>query len=291
VVSDFTIFVLYIKYHIIENMEFLQIVALTDGTEVELDENNRPKFYYQGYLTKNTNGQWQIVCHNEKELNNSVDTNDLVRKTCNKIGLSDYKFFNKTIFDEDHLKKLSVSRQSKNFSMDLIDIRKSARKEPINKHVLRLLDAHGIYKRENMVEELVKQHKNCVSLYIECLPQSISGNNLVKPSAKNKTMIHKPVQPIAPLIQPGKKPTVTVHFNQTEKDTKTPFHHDEVDNNSFYPWNANVYLDGKLIGNGVLLNQHWVIVEHNCISLVKLQFDYMSVVIGTLNNYLPVKSL
>lgn len=55
-----------------------------------------------------------------------------------------------------------------------------------------------------------------------------------------------------------------------------------------WPWSADIYVDGKLVCIGVLLDNSCVLTELSCLSLVNLEFDYVTVVVGKSQAFMNV---
>lgn len=119
-------------------------------------------------------------------------------------------------------------------------------------------------------EELVGNLKKCIGLYVECVPHSKTNfsahidSDELKPN--KKLIADIPISPIKPIIDKDKIPTVIAHFNQT-------IHLDEhisgVDKEIHWPWSARIYVNGKLVCVGVLLDKYWVLTEISCLKLIK----------------------
>ncbi|KXJ81311.1 hypothetical protein RP20_CCG020571 [Aedes albopictus] len=71
----------------------LDCLALTDGHKVYFDANNLTEFKYEGLVTKNTNGTWDLICGAEVN-NKSVDS---IGKICSFLGFAGYKSYYQTI--------------------------------------------------------------------------------------------------------------------------------------------------------------------------------------------------
>lgn len=126
---------------------------------------------------------------------------------------------------------------------------------------------------------------------MECVPHS----NAIKPHHEtedgSKTIssfipnIFHPTKPIPlkPTIQPNKKPFVVSKGN----DTKIPLKPSTTDDHH-WPWSADIYVDGKLVCIGVLLDNLCVVTDLSCVELVNLQFDYVTVVVGKSQAFMNV---
>ncbi|EJY57924.1 AAEL016971-PA [Aedes aegypti] len=71
----------------------LDCLALTDGHKVYFDANNLSEFKYEGLVTKNTNGTWDLICG--AEINNkSVES---IGKICSFLGFAGYESYYQTV--------------------------------------------------------------------------------------------------------------------------------------------------------------------------------------------------
>lgn len=147
--------------------------------------------------------------------------------------------------------------------------------------------------------EFVGNAQECTALYVECEPHSNAAkpyhenqpddNDSQKPTKPSKPFIptnifHGPKpSPKKPTIQPNKKPSVVANGNDTKVPSKpitTGDHH--------WPWSADIYVNGKLVCIGVLLDNTCVVTELTCMELVNLQFDYVTVVVGKSQAFMNV---
>lgn len=112
-------------------------------------------------------------------------------------------------------------------------------------------------------EEMVGDSKHCVALYVECVPHSTVNVSEQHRQGKITNELDDVVFPIKPIIQPDKPPIVIVEYNQTLIDN-----HFGVEE-EHWPWSARIYIDGKLVCIGILLDKYWVVTEGTCLKLVK----------------------
>lgn len=113
---------------------------------------------------------------------------------------------------------------------------------------------------------MIPPRDNCSALYIECIPHPFANGTLdptdfgVMPK---KEVPPKPmVNPIQPVIQPSKTPTVIAHRMGKKLKEDVGIEHD-------WPWIAEVYKEGKLSCTGIILDRRWVLVHYGCIGYVK----------------------
>lgn len=88
------------------------------------------------------------------------------------------------------------------------------------------------------------------------------------PSHKDVKEPEPLILPLKPIFQPDKIPSIIAAFNNTiHKPLKPPtMLLEEV---LHWPWSASIYVEGKLVCVGVLVDRYWVITESSCLSLVR----------------------
>lgn len=89
------------------------------------------------------------------------------------------------------------------------------------------------------------------------------------------TLYHKdvkvpqlPILPLKPIFQPDKIPSIIATFNKTIHKPLKPSTM-LLDDAIHWPWSASIYVEGKLVCVGVLVDRYWVITESSCLSLVR----------------------
>ncbi len=174
------------------------------------------------------------------------------------------------------------------------------------------IDTRRLEKRHQLNEneidsqfECVGNAQQCTALYVECEPHSNAirphhqdvddGDSKTIPSLipagqkPSRPIIpsifhnHKP-SPIIPTIQPNKKPSVVSNENHTEIPSLKPIAIADY----HWPWSVDIYVDGRLVCIGVLLDNTCVVTELSCISSVNLEFDYVTVVVGKSKSFMNV---
>lgn len=144
---------------------------------------------------------------------------------------------------------------------------------------------------ESAFEEIVGNIQSCFAYYIECVPSPTQGIDpaLVVPVADkpSSSPADKPEPALEPIIQPHETPSVVVEYNATHSgDTPVIL----VTEEQHWPWGASVYTNGRLVCVGVVIDRFWVLTEKGCMDLVRLEFDYVVVVVGGSKPYLHVHS-
>lgn len=143
---------------------------------------------------------------------------------------------------------------------------------------------------EKHFKEIIVNKNDCMGLYIECVPHSSGPSASYGATDSFIPTTHKhntPIIPLEPTFQPNKKPFIMVNFNKT-LHTNKPISHD-LDEQPQWPWSASIFIDGKLVCIGILLDKYWVLTESSCLSLVNLKFDFVVVVLGGTKPYLKIQ--
>lgn len=137
---------------------------------------------------------------------------------------------------------------------------------------------------EGHFEEFVGNIKACIALYVECVPHASAMHSEIKPHHrefhdKNKAPLNKPIVPLNPLFRPDKVPAIVAEFNQTIHHSLKPSSATagQYEDSVHWPWSASIYVSGKLVCVGVLLDRSWVITESTCLKLVRY-VTYLSIV-------------
>lgn len=172
--------------------------------------------------------------------------------------------------------------------------------DSVHTEIRKLRKRHSLDENEVDCEfEVVGNAQECTALYVECVPHSNSfkpnhdgdsskipntndAQKPAKPFIPNIFHLPKPF-PLKPIVQPDKKPSVVSKGNETIiplKPTTTKDHH--------WPWSVDIYVDGKLVCIGVLLDNSCVVTELSCMELVNLEFDYVTVVVGKSQAFLNI---
>lgn len=141
---------------------------------------------------------------------------------------------------------------------------------------------------ESAFEEIVGNSHMCFAYYIECEPNPTQGINSQPIPIVPSIPPEIPATPLVPIIQPEQKPSVVVEYNATHTDSK-PFV--VISEEEHWPWSASVYINGRLICVGVVIDRLWVLTEKGCMDSVHLDFDYVVVVVGGSKPHLHVHTL
>lgn len=267
----------------------LDCIALSDGRKVHIDVNLRPSLNHKGIVSKNTKGEWNVMCVNRLDvLKNGAE---MAGQICSILGFSGYSFYNTTAIA--HVEK-----------------KKEAEKQTLQmqprfaKHLHTVYDyePHGVFRRhQNSYDFWSEVHddmkhdvhfseivgapkKRCFGMYIECVPHTLI------PVVIPVRDVIKPVKPIKPVIQPDKVPVVVVPFhNKTIHESKKP-ETSIVAKEEHWTWGASVLINGKLSCIGVLLDRVWVLVESSCVKDIIWERDIIVVILGLSHSTIKTKS-
>lgn len=156
--------------------------ALTQLDKFVLDRNHNPTFSYEGFIIKNEQDSWSIVCEGVSNIN-GMNASEMAVQVCTMLGFSDLSFVNSTIIDA----KLRVEVEN-DMGMRSSDI--------------------------------------CSGFFVRCLPQ-----------------------------------TSWLSSQSTEGTLSDRERMQNVQHNHGYPWRADIYVNGKMRGLGVLINSRWIATD------------------------------
>lgn len=259
-------------------------VALSDGNKVLIDVNLRPNLNHKGIVSKNTKGEWNVMCVDQIEINRKGA--EMAGEICSMLGFSGYSFFNVTPITSSDGMKVLRNGQSTPMAMQQV----------FSKHLYSHFDQSFRYmrKRHNNpnefwstipsdmgvgihFSEVVGTPRQCTGFYIECVPHAVIPVVIPLPDGirphPTKPSPPKPVhtvKPIVPVIQPHQVPTVVVPAVNNSKPV-VPTDDHLVDEH--YPWSVGIYINGQLACNGILFDRLWVGVEGSCVTSVKYEYN------------------
>lgn len=270
-------------------------MALTDGKTVLLDADLRPHLNSKGIVCQNTNGTWHVLCLNRIEIKKN---NETARGMCLLLGFSAYSFHNISTVDED-----GRIKRPREVLISSPDDGSTSNLHLLTKRSDDIFDVQKNDKKGLFFSEMVGAPKQCAGLYIQCVPHTIvpienpipdpktdaptkvpEESTKPTPSIKPTKPIEtpeqntkpsvpikptkpshsvKPIQPIVPVVQPDKTPSVVFPFNQTIHQHEVV---DEDTDELFFPWSLNVFVNGNLSCNGILLDKFWALAESDCVN-------------------------
>lgn len=162
-------------------------------------------------------------------------------------------------------------------------------------HQIDIRSRSMIRHAENISEVITK----CMALEIECV--SIQSNSFALHPIQHDRIKANSTKP-SPLHDHQKHEIIFVPVNSTdhkhifvEPVNKTkPFGTHEWNHlrDFDWPWNAQIFSNGELVGNGILLDESWVLVERNCLggSLEPLHENHVVVLVGHSKSQLNIQS-
>lgn len=239
-----------------------------------MDINSLVDIKVEGFVSKNTNGIWKLICGDEKTAAQTAG------QVCTLLGFSGYQTF--------ELKPVPTNQVGQIHNLEEVD------RESFNKHLQNRYEFiryrrdltsgagkthqghghhghghphphHGHHNKRphHHKTEPVRHDHNCKGLYVICTPHA-SGNSTIHEAVLPPKQPVKPtVKPIVPLIRPGGVPSVQINTHTEEKvvdDSKPP------DAQVEWPWLASIFVDGHLRCLGILLDRHWVITNGYCVN-------------------------
>lgn len=222
-------------------------MALTDGKTVFLDINGKPFMHRKGIITRNIKSHWQIMCDQEGDLRKN--SLNISNEICNIIGFKFAKSF----------KLIDMTTSQIDVHKDLIGIEMMVKnKEDIDKN-----DMEG-----------------CLTLEIECSTTQ-SSSFAIHPIQQNKLMKNMTKDDFKPKIHFMSSDSKNFTFNVINKnvwDHLKDFH---------WPWSAEIFIEGEIATNGILLDKSWILVEKTSLGDALMTTKYTTAVLGnTLNHIL-----
>jgi Domain of unknown function (DUF1986) len=132
-------------------------------------------------------------------------------------------------------------------------------------------------KTDDLRQESIEPVKQCVALYVECQPHSlVNSSDLIHFEKGDGHAASDAV-----LVPP--KPMVPDQEKSNKTDSGKII--EDLPHNEDYtwPWNAEIYVEGALIGNGVVLDKQWILTEKTCVENVRLVFSHAIRLISKVN--------
>lgn len=241
-------------------------VALTDGQNVLLDADMRPELNHKGIVCQNVNGFWAVNCVQRDKHRNA----ELAAQTCTQLGFSGLNFYNVSRITEDgkisHRHQEAKGRNSVRFDKQLFN---------------ELNPAHNRFKRHAShldLSEVVGSAKQCLALYVECIPHSILPVINPQPDPPEETQDIPTNNDNKPVTEPDEIPIIIDPSEQPNNGNHTE--PQSLDNKFYAPWSASVFFNGDLKCIGVLVDRVWVLVESSCVDVIDWDRDVIFVLFG-----------
>lgn len=193
-------------------------------------------------MTQNTRGVWSVLC-DDQVFDRLGD--ELAGNVCTILEFKGYQFFNKTILKTSTLDVQRRIRQSlkhvrDQYERDQLRMRES----PIQIEPERGTDRD--------FEPIVGNGKEeCRALFVECVPFALTQHE----EGLNQEDQTKIID-LLPVIQPSKKPVVLIEPPEVITDQTVSIR---------FPWIAEIFVNGKMRGIGILLDQYWVLTTSYCL--------------------------
>lgn len=236
-------------------------VALTDGTSVTLDINGKPFLHSKGIITQNIASTWKILCDD----NGDFHTNGLsiANDFCSVIGFKSAKSSKVVEVTSSNVTHITSANPQ-------IDIRN---KGPRSSKVI--------------------NEEKCAALEVECehfqshssAIHPIQHDKIRKNSTSNPTKFQHGHEIIfVPLNKTDHTDVVVKPVNKTTK-----LKHLQDYN---WPWNAEIFINGDLTANGVLLDKSWVLVDKNLMgnNVEPLHDNHVVALFGNTKSQLSIQS-
>lgn len=259
-------------------------VALTNGQSVLVDLNGKPFMNPSGIVTQNVNSSWKILCDD----NGDFHTNglEIANDICNIIGFKSVK--KASTVAKKILKLILFVRSARSFKVVAVT--------SIN--LSEEVDGPGgqIDIRSNHLRNKANVTKEtCSALEISCVPFQ-SGSAAVLPiqldkGKKNSTSSSQNFDKVPDIFLPvdPKDPSNVILKPGNKTETEHEWSHLRVFN---WPWSAEIFVNGDLAANGILLDKSWVLAERSFLgeSHDALHENHIVALLGNTKSHLIMQS-
>lgn len=202
-----------------------------------MDANNRPVLNTKGFVTQNTQGVWSILCDDKIDFSSrGLETAGFV---CINLGFKGYQFMNRTVLTSATLDVSRTTRHSTKHVINEQDLQEMRMEQWRRESSTGRSPERN---NENFEPIVGSAHKECGALYVECVPFA-TGQHMVSED-KTKTLDFNPI------IHPAQKPVVVVE--PVKEIVTNPV-------TIRFPWIAEIYINGRMRGLGILLEHYWVL--------------------------------
>lgn len=165
--------------------------------------------------------------------------------TCINLGFRGYQYFNKTLLPTSTLDISRITRQSFKHVRNEYELNGIFAKPTQGANEFSSLHFHPRVDYEPIVGGTTTAGQPCGALFVECVPFSSSQHSEAM-DAEDKSKILD----FHPIIDHTKKPAVIV------EPKKVPV---EAPVNIWFPWMAEIYVNGHMKGLGILLEHNWIL--------------------------------
>lgn len=230
----------------------LDCVALTDGHSISLDVNGKPFMHTKGIVTRNIESNWKVLCDDLGDF--TRNGSEIANDICSLIGFKFAKSFNVIEMTTSKIDTNSIAR------------------------------SHIVVK---FVKEIDKNdNESCKALEIEC--SAIASNTFVIHSI-NQEKTKRNSSDIASEVH-----FIPANSNDQKKLFVKPINPDGWDHlrDFEWPWSAEIFLDGEIVGNGILLDNSWILADKTIFGNDEhpLKTKHANVIFGNSKHYLHIQS-
>ncbi|KAG7308173.1 hypothetical protein JYU34_006836 [Plutella xylostella] len=220
----------------------LDCFALSNGKNIEIDFDGRPKVALEGYITRRNRNNWNIVCEDKL----SFDRQEAAAShICRYLGFSAANSY--------HVKYINIKDEILTESNTDFRRKRDASTVPIS-FMYRTAEEDSDKARNIVIRDpqVIKEQcvpnitKTCMSLYVSCELNLYS----------EFTEFYELENDIA--------------FRQADGKAVR----------RLWPWVAKVFVEGEYRCTGVLVDLSWVLVSHSCLWDSMLIQNYITVVLG-----------
>ncbi|CAG9133134.1 unnamed protein product [Plutella xylostella] len=220
----------------------LDCFALSNGKNIEIDFDGRPKVALEGYITRRNRNNWNIVCEDKL----SFDRQEAAAShICRYLGFSAANSY--------HVKYINIKDEILTESNTDFRRKRDASTVPIS-FMYRTAEEDSDKARNIVIRDpqVIKEQcvpnitKTCMSLYVSCELNLYSD---------------------------------FTEFYEIENDLSFR-QADGKAVRRLWPWVAKVFVEGEYRCTGVLVDLSWVLVSHSCLWDSMLIQNYITVVLG-----------
>lgn len=230
----------------------LDCLALTDGHSINLDVNGKPFMHTKGIVTRNIESNWKVLCDDTGDF--TRNGSEIANDICSLIGFKFAKSFNVIEIATAKIETNSIAR-----SKVMIKLVKEIDKSDI---------------------------ENCKALEIECsaIPSntfamhSINQEKSKKNATKNQSDVH-----FVPSNPDDQKNIFVKPININSWDHLRDFE---------WPWSAEIFLNGEIVGNGILLDNSWILADKTILGSEQepLKTKHAIAIVGNSKHHLNILS-
>jgi hypothetical protein len=230
----------------------LDCVALTDGHSISLDVNGKPFMHTKGVVTRNIESNWKILCDDTGDF--TRNGSEIANDICSLIGFKFAKSFNVIEMTTTKIDSDSIARNQ------------------VMIKVVKEIDKSDI--------------ENCKALEIECsaVPSNTFAIHTIhqEKNKKNATKVHSEIQ-FVPSHPNDQKNIFVKPINPNSWDHLRDFE---------WPWSAEIFIEGEIVGNGILLDNSWILADKTILGSEDepLKTKHVTAMVGNSKHFLSIQS-